>query len=52
MIELFRRLFGSGSSDLRRRTVAIYAVLVVANWQRGYGRSCCFENSPSCWALL
>ena len=31
MIELFRRLFGSGSSDLRRRTVAIYSVLVVAN---------------------
>jgi high-affinity nickel-transport protein len=31
MIELFRRLFGSGSSDLRRRTVAIYGVLVVAN---------------------
>src|SRR3984893_11233332 len=31
MIELFRRLFGSGSSDLRRRTVAIYGVLVIAN---------------------
>src|ERR1700677_3121895 len=31
MIELFQRLFGSGSSDLRRRTVAVYSVLVVAN---------------------
>ncbi|WP_428534512.1 HoxN/HupN/NixA family nickel/cobalt transporter [Rhodopila sp.] len=31
MTELFSRLFRTGSSDLRRRTIGVYAVLIVAN---------------------
>ncbi len=31
MIRLFQHLFRTGSSDVRRRTVGIYALLIAAN---------------------
>lgn len=46
MIDLFRRLFRTGSSDLRRRTITVYAVLLIANIAAWLWAIALFRDQP------